>query len=76
MIDIDFDLLRLNIENNSSVELNIEELLNSAKVFDSDFIRVSNRQVAMIFSKDYELLECFGDVVTEEVVGIDECKRS
>ncbi len=61
-MNIDYDLLKINIEANSEVELNINELLVSAEVYKDDFIRVRNNEVTMIFDEDYELVECYGEV--------------
>ncbi len=61
-MNIDYDSLKINIESNSEVELNINELLSSAEIYKDDFIRVRNEEVTMIFDENYELVECYGEI--------------
>ena len=70
---IDNDLLKMNIEANSEIELNINELLVSAEEIDENHIRVTNKEVTMIFNKDYEMVECYGNTITVEPE-INECE--
>ena len=68
-MNINHDLLRINIQSSSAEELNIDELIASAKIHNDTMIIVSNKQVSMIFNSDYELVECYGNAVTEEIIG-------
>ncbi|WP_042701341.1 hypothetical protein [Methanobrevibacter arboriphilus] len=66
--------LRQGIEANSEVELKIDELLASAMFFQEDFIKVNNKEVTMIFNKEYECVECYGEVITVEIDS-NECEE-
>lgn len=69
---IDEERLRIGIENSTEVELNIDELIASAKILDGEYIFVSNKNLEMTFNDHYEMVECAGNEITENYE-INEC---
>ncbi len=71
---IDYERLREGIEDTTLIPLDTERLLSSA-IEEGEFIRTSIKGVVtMIFNKDYECVECYGETITEQPPNV-ECEE-